>query len=658
MPLFTRDRPPDGSEHRGLQPSGFQPSGFRPSGFQPSGFQHNGFGPTGFQPGGFDRLIAEEPIVRPGICTQRSFDELGEPLREVTFVVVDLETTGGSSLTEAITEVGAVKVRGGEVLGEFATLVDPGRSIPPQITILTGITDSMVYDAPRIDAVIPPFLEFIRGCVLVAHNAPFDVGFLKAACARLGLPWPGPAVVDTVRLARKVLTRDEAPSVRLSALAPLLGATVAPDHRALTDARATVDVLHALFERLGSLGVHSLSELQDASRDVSPERRRKRRLADHLPAAPGVYLFRGPNDEVLYVGTSGNLHQRVRSYFSAAETRDRIKHMVALAQRVDHVECAHALEAHIREQRLIAIHQPPYNRRSRRPGKISWVTLTDEAFPRLSIVRSMPDRPEVCLGPFPSRQAAQTAVEALQDAVPIRRCTSRIRRLDPDGSPCALAELGRCGAACAGLEDAAVVLGACPPDPAAHRRRFRRDPDGPAGTPDDAVPVGPFRPGGADPRPAVRSCRGSGSPTAAGGIGRHRRDRRRPTRRPRRVGPDRHSIRTLRGRRSGAPRGRSDAGGRTAGVVGRNGSAPARSAAGSIRRGDDNVVAVGRTTGLEARSDDGSLVQPGCRGRAMAPVHEGRGHGPRHPLGADPGRVMRLDRGSRRAVGSAGEAAG
>src|SRR6478735_8809854 len=359
--------------------------------------------------GGFDRRTLVDPIVRPGICTQRSFDELGEPLREVTFVVVDLETTGGSSLTEAITEVGAVKVRGGEVLGEFATLVDPGRSIPPQITILTGITDSMVYDAPRIDAVIPPFLEFIRGCVLVAHNAPFDVGFLKAACARLGLPWPGPAVVDTVRLARKVLSKAEAPSVRLSALAALLGARVAPDHRALTDARATVDVLHALFERLGSLGVHSLSELQDASRDVAPERRRKRRLADQLPAAPGVYLFRGPRDEVLYVGTSGNLHQRVRSYCSAAETRSRIKHMVTLAERVDHVECAHALEAHIREQRLIAIHQPPYNRRSRKPGGISWVTLTEEVFPRLSIVRAAPAKSVGCLGPFSSRVAAQTA---------------------------------------------------------------------------------------------------------------------------------------------------------------------------------------------------------------------------------------------------------
>src|SRR6476469_8045020 len=254
--------------------------------------------------GGFDRRTLVDPVVRPGLETQRSFDELGEPLREITFVVVDLETTGGSSMTEAITEIGAVKVRGGEVLGEFATLVDPGRSIPPQITILTGISDSMVYDAPTIGAVLPSFLEFIRGTVLVAHNAPFDVGFLKAACARLALPWPSPAVVDTVRLARTVLSREEAPSVRLSALAPLLGASVAPDHRALTDARATVDVLHALFERLGSLGVHSLSELRDATRDVAPERRRKRRLADHLPAAPGVYLFRGPRDEVLYVGTS------------------------------------------------------------------------------------------------------------------------------------------------------------------------------------------------------------------------------------------------------------------------------------------------------------------------------------------------------------------
>lgn len=394
---------------------------------------------------------------------QHSFDELGDPLREITFVVLDLETTGGSAATERITEFGAVKVRGGEVLGEFATLVDPGRAIPPQIVMLTGITDAMVYDAPTIAAVLPAFLEFIRGCVLVAHNAGFDIGFLKAACSRLGRPWPGNAVVDTVRLARRVLTKEEAPSVRLGLLAPLLGSMVAPDHRALTDARATVDVLHALFERLGPLGVQSLTELQQLTSDVAPDRRRKRTLADHLPGTPGVYLFRGRSDEVLYVGTSANLRRRVRSYFGAAETRARIKQMVTLAERVDYVECAHALEAHVREQRLIAAHQPKYNRRSRSPGKVLWVVLTDEAFPRLSIVTTPPiDRP-AALGPFTSRAAATTAVEALQEVVRVRRCSQRLAR-SPKGSPCALAELGRCGAPCAGREDIAGY--------AAHPRRI------------------------------------------------------------------------------------------------------------------------------------------------------------------------------------------
>lgn len=387
--------------------------------------------------------------------TQACFDDLADPLRAVTFVVVDLETTGGSSRTEAITEIGAVKVHGGEVLGEFSTLVDPGRSIPPQITILTGISDVMVASAPRIESVLPSFLEFARNCVLVAHNAGFDIGFLRAACQRQQVPWTNPTVVDTVRLARSVLTRDEAPSVRLGLLAPLLGSTVRPDHRALTDARATVDVLHALFERLGNLGVHSLDELQHAARQVSPERRRKRVLAQGLPAAPGVYLFRGAADEVLYVGTSKNLRQRVRSYFGATENRPRIRHMVTLAQRVDHVLCAHSLEAQVREQRLIAAHQPRYNRRSRAPFRLWWVVLTDEAFPRLSIVGSdspATARTGACLGPFASRGTAEIAVDAIQAAVTIRRCSQRIRRTAPSGTPCALAELAKCGAPCSGAE--------------------------------------------------------------------------------------------------------------------------------------------------------------------------------------------------------------
>ena len=124
-------------------------------------------------------------------AVQGSFDELGTPLRDTTFVVVDLETTGGSPYQCAITEIGAVRVRGGEVEGTFATLVQPGTPIPPFIAVLTGITDAMVATAPRIDTALPAFLDFARGAVLVAHNSPFDIGFLKAACMQTGHPWPG-----------------------------------------------------------------------------------------------------------------------------------------------------------------------------------------------------------------------------------------------------------------------------------------------------------------------------------------------------------------------------------------------------------------------------------------------------------------------------------
>ncbi|WP_207569618.1 exonuclease domain-containing protein, partial [Mycobacteroides abscessus] len=226
--------------------------------------------------------------------SQLTFDEVGT-LRDTTFVVVDLETTGGSAENDAITEIGAVKVRGGEVLGELATLVDPQRSLPPQIVRLTGITSAMLVDAPPIAQVLPAFLEFARGAVLVAHNAGFDIGFLKAAARQCGIDWPQPAVLCTVRLARRVLSRDEAPRVSLGALAQLLGASTTPNHRALDDARATVDVLHALISRVGNQGVGTMDELRRYRTQVPSALRGKRRLADAMPYAPGVYLFRGPS---------------------------------------------------------------------------------------------------------------------------------------------------------------------------------------------------------------------------------------------------------------------------------------------------------------------------------------------------------------------------
>lgn len=382
---------------------------------------------------------------------QGTLDELGTPLSEVTFVVFDLETTGGSPADDRITEIGAVKVRAGEVLGEFSTLVDPGGPIPPFISVLTGITDAMVMAAPRIEAVLPSFLEFIHGATLVAHNASFDTRFLKAACAAHGYPPPVNPVVDTVDLARRVLTRDETPNSKLATLARFFRASTEPCHRALQDAKATVDVLHGLIERAGSFQVHTLEELKSFVRAPTPEQQRKRHLAESVPHAPGVYFFEDERGEILYIGKSTNLRNRVRSYFTASETRPRIREMIGIAERVHHVVCATALEAEVRELRLIGGAKPRYNRRSRFPEKVFWLKLTQEAFPRLSIVREVKDDGAAYLGPFSSTRLADDARNALHEAVPLRQCTQPISQRTRRPA-CVLHEMGRCGAPCEGKQ--------------------------------------------------------------------------------------------------------------------------------------------------------------------------------------------------------------
>jgi DNA polymerase III subunit epsilon len=392
------------------------------------------------------------PNVTP--MGQLSFADV-DPAAEVTlaetmFVVVDLETTGGRATADlgqcdGITEIGAVKVCGGEVLAEFATLVDPGRDIPPQIVQLTGITSAMVCDAPKINAGLPIFLEFARGAVLVAHNAGFDIGFLKAAARRCDIVWPRPPVLCTVRLARRVLSREEAPSVRLAALAKLFAVATQPTHRALDDAKATVDVLHALIERVGNQGVRTYSDLRAYLPNVTAAQRRKRVLAEGLPQAPGVYLFRGPAAEVLYVGTAVNLRRRVGQYFTGGDTRTRITEMVTLAGAVDFVQCAHALEAGVRELRLLAAHAPPYNRRSRFPHRWWWVVLTDEAFPRFAVVRA--PRRARAIGPFRSRADAIDTAALFARFTGVRSCATRLGRSALHGSACPEREVAPCPAA-------------------------------------------------------------------------------------------------------------------------------------------------------------------------------------------------------------------
>jgi DNA polymerase III epsilon subunit family exonuclease len=194
---------------------------------------------------------------------QSTFQEMGTPLSEITFVVIDLETSGGAPhLGAAITEIGAVKVRGGVELDRFSLLINPGHAIPAFITDLTGISDDMVAHAPFIAHVLPDLQHFLgdESTVLVAQNAPFDLSFLKAAYREHQFSWPDYRVLDTAILARRVLSREEAPNCKLGTLAQVFNVSVAPTHRALDDARATVDVLHGIFERLAGYKVYTIEE--------------------------------------------------------------------------------------------------------------------------------------------------------------------------------------------------------------------------------------------------------------------------------------------------------------------------------------------------------------------------------------------------------------
>jgi DNA polymerase-3 subunit epsilon len=393
-------------------------------------------------------------VARSAAPVQRSFDDLGTPLADVTFCVLDLETTGGNRTEDSITEVGAVKVRGGEFLGTFQTLVNPGRAIPPQITVLTGLTDALVAPAPRIETVLPALLEFTRGTVIVGHNIGFDIAFLRAAFERAGYPRYDPAKVDTVALARR-LVRDEVPDCRLGTLASRFRLDHRPTHRALDDALATTDLLHLLIERASGLGVLGLDDLTSLASMAGHPQAAKLKLTSNLPRTPGVYMFCGHRDEVLYVGKATNLRQRVRSYFGQ-EDRRRIGPMLREAQSVRHLPLPDPLSAEVVEARLIARLKPRYNRAGTRVDRYCYIRLdVDSAWPRLAIVKDA-SAAGMHLGPLPSRTMATLVVEAFQAALPLRRCSVRLGRAHQptlDAAPCAAAQMGVAACPCAGLAD-------------------------------------------------------------------------------------------------------------------------------------------------------------------------------------------------------------
>ena len=194
---------------------------------------------------------------------------------DTTYCVLDLETTGFSPRTEKITEIGVMKIKNGEVLEEFSCFVNPEKPIPQRVVEVTNITDEMVKDAETIDKVFPKLLEFIKGTVLVAHNAKFDIGFLKYVAKDLGYDFDF-TYIDTLSLAKDIFPHFK--KYKLGKIADELGIKVEVAHRALDDVDTTVKVFNVMLEKIKEKGIEFVADIDQYSGDSDAKKEEYKKL--------------------------------------------------------------------------------------------------------------------------------------------------------------------------------------------------------------------------------------------------------------------------------------------------------------------------------------------------------------------------------------------
>jgi DNA polymerase-3 subunit epsilon len=367
-------------------------------------------------PAGLARSLLEDVVAGDSRLAWRGgrVSLASEPGEEVSlesarFVVVDLETTGLRPGQSRICEIGAVRVDGLASAGTFETLVNPGEPLPRFVASLTGIADADLAEAPGPAEAVRRFLAFAGDSVLVAHNARFDLAFLDREVERLTGRRVAATVVDTVGLARRLLA-GRGSRASLASLSHFFGTSVRPCHRALPDAQATAEVLIALLGLAQERGAQTIADLCGLA---APRRRRvydKRSLAFGAPSRPGVYLFRGAGDQVLYVGRARELRARLRSYFRTDRQRPAVEAAIAAAERIEWRVLGSELEAALEELRLLRELRPPANARGSRPDRYLYLKPKEESF---SVTSEPTD-----LGPIRSRRRAELAARALAGATP------------------------------------------------------------------------------------------------------------------------------------------------------------------------------------------------------------------------------------------------
>ncbi|MET0682979.1 MAG: exonuclease domain-containing protein [Casimicrobiaceae bacterium] len=371
-----------------------------------------------------------------------------------TLAFVDLETTGTTAATDAITEIGIVRVESDPAglasprVTEWSTLVNPGVPIPPEIQALTGITNAMVRNAPPFSHVADEVATRTADALFVAHNARFDYGFLKHAFARQQRAFSA-RVLCTVRLSRR-LYPDEARH-NLDSVIARHELSVDARHRALGDARALWTFVQALYRD------HAPDAIEAAAKRVLKTPSLPPQLPpdalDALPEAPGVYLFYGLNALPLYIGKSTNLRERVGAHFSSDYRSATDLRLSAEIRRIEFEETAGEIGALLRESALVKSMLPAHNHALRRKAESGVLLLPALPGPPtyLSAAGIEPGDLAGRFGPFASKRQARETLRSLASEHAL--CWKSLG-LEKRLGPCFARQVKRCAGACVGAESA------------------------------------------------------------------------------------------------------------------------------------------------------------------------------------------------------------
>ncbi|MBX2976508.1 MAG: GIY-YIG nuclease family protein [Ignavibacteriaceae bacterium] len=369
---------------------------------------------------------------------------------EACFSVLDVETTGINSSLNNIIEIGIIKVQNNVVIDQFSSFINPGRAIPIFITNLTGITDDDVYDAPFFEDVAFDISEFLQDSIVVGHNLPFDMGFIKREMRLAGIQNFQPLQLCTLKLARRIFPQLKSKS--LGNVAHHLAIKLEDAHRATGDAEATAKILYKIIDAIkNETSINNVKELIEYQFSPSTGMKRpklsKKMNSDLavVPNNPGIYYFLNAKGDVIYVGKAKSLRERIRSYLTDS-TQRKSKKILDKASRIKTETTNSELTALLTEAEMIKALKPKFNKLLKKYSSKYYIKFEmTNRFPKVSITSDFDFDGNDYFGLYVSRRKAQKIIEVIDKTFSLRECDEKEFK---QKRGCFLSEIGRCTEPC------------------------------------------------------------------------------------------------------------------------------------------------------------------------------------------------------------------